>query len=68
MPLFTTLGTLLFKLLLLLEFDDDGDDALDALVSVALAALAAATAAALSFIRSRMPGVNVIRGFWLGTK
>jgi hypothetical protein len=34
----------------------------------ARAALAAATAAARSFILSRMPGVKVILGFWLGTK
>ena len=34
----------------------------------ARAALAAATAAARSFIRSRMPGVKVILGFWLGTR
>ena len=34
----------------------------------ARAAFAAATAAARSFILSRMPGVKVILGFWLGTK
>ena len=37
-------------------------------VEEARAALAAATAAARSFILSRMPGVKVILGFWLGTK
>ena len=76
MPLLTgtVAAALLFKLLLLVEeafegtavavdADDDDEEAFDPIVSVALAALAAATAAALSFIRSLMPGVKVIRGF-----